>query len=338
MKKTFRKAMLSTMAMLLVGVMSLTGVTYAWFTSNNEAKVNQFTVNVAGGATGSLMISTDTNNLLSFSGATSYAVPEKSSLIPVSLAVPTTTETYNKPAFYTGEIVSDTEIKSAELTAQKTGNEENGYKYGYYTFNLYFKNEGTSAIDVVLDSSKTTFLTNTADMSAEGATATYEAKSAALAARIGFVTTNSTPFKGNALSTYTGKLTYNAAKIYEPNAGDHLEYGVIDQNIITGGKVVAGSDPETKEDYVKSDVFPYKAISGATSTPFHRYNDTANLTAVTTTKMDTDTLVTVDAGSIVKVTVYIWLEGQDVDCINEISAKDIQCNLGFAIKQTAAAS
>lgn len=39
MKKQFRTAMLSTACMLIVAVMSLTGVTYAWFTTSSQAEV-----------------------------------------------------------------------------------------------------------------------------------------------------------------------------------------------------------------------------------------------------------------------------------------------------------
>ena len=40
MKKTFRRAMLSTICMLVVAVMSLTGVTYAWFTQSTTSTVS----------------------------------------------------------------------------------------------------------------------------------------------------------------------------------------------------------------------------------------------------------------------------------------------------------
>ncbi len=46
MKKQIRKTLLSTMSMLLVGVLCLTGVTFAWFSMGTEAQVNNFDVNV----------------------------------------------------------------------------------------------------------------------------------------------------------------------------------------------------------------------------------------------------------------------------------------------------
>ena len=46
MKKTMRSAMLSTIAMLVVAVLSLTGVTYAWFSQATTAKVEGMTMNI----------------------------------------------------------------------------------------------------------------------------------------------------------------------------------------------------------------------------------------------------------------------------------------------------
>lgn len=47
MKKTLRKAMLPTICMLVVAVMSLTGVTYAWFTQGTTADVTGMKVEVS---------------------------------------------------------------------------------------------------------------------------------------------------------------------------------------------------------------------------------------------------------------------------------------------------
>lgn len=56
MKKQFRTAMLSSICLLIVGVMSLTGVTYAWFTSGEKGTVSGMNVTVMS-ATGGILIS-----------------------------------------------------------------------------------------------------------------------------------------------------------------------------------------------------------------------------------------------------------------------------------------
>ena len=46
MSKTFRRAAMSSICMLIVAVMSLTGATYAWFTSGEKAVVEGMTMNI----------------------------------------------------------------------------------------------------------------------------------------------------------------------------------------------------------------------------------------------------------------------------------------------------
>lgn len=58
MKKTLRSAMLSTICMLVVAVMSLTGVTYAWFSASTTANIQGMTVNVSA-ADGGFQLSAD---------------------------------------------------------------------------------------------------------------------------------------------------------------------------------------------------------------------------------------------------------------------------------------
>ena len=47
---------------------------------------------------------------------------------------------------------------------------------------------------------------------------------------------------------------------------------------------------------------------------------------------ETKDIVELKAG-INKMRVYIWLEGQDVDCINNISFGDFTANLAFAVPE-----
>ena len=67
MKNNFRKAALSTICMLIVAVMSLTGVTYAWFTAGTTATVNGMQMQVSA-ADGGVQVSALTD-----SGWTNYA-------------------------------------------------------------------------------------------------------------------------------------------------------------------------------------------------------------------------------------------------------------------------
>lgn len=79
MSKTFRKAAMSTICMLIVAVMSLTGATYAWFTQGDSAMVDSMSMEIVTAA-GGLEVSsnnTDWKNTLTLD-------TKKTSVNPVS--------------------------------------------------------------------------------------------------------------------------------------------------------------------------------------------------------------------------------------------------------------
>ena len=136
-----------------------------------------------------------------------------------------------------------------------------------------------------------------------------------LASRVAFVNcgTAATPAEAKALTA-----TSSSAKvIWEPRA-DERSKGARDQGI---------TETEAKS---------YKGVSGA-GTDFDPSTDTTYLTAVTTSAFAEgadnaiaadETLFTISKG-ITKVRVYIWLEGQDVDCTNDISGNSFTTLLNF---------
>ncbi len=313
MKKQIRKAMLSTMAMLLVGVMSLTGVTYAWFTSNKEVKVDTFNVSVASSTGGAIMVAeepTDDNGTLYFSTSAGFTPEEGSYLTPASSAGPNGSNATNKvPAFYKGTVVSGTEIDT--ISVSQTNASEEG-EYYYYSFNLYFRNDGTETAYIALDEATTTFKVQDPTKTEEAFIVDYSA----LASRIAFVSTDSEKYTGDSLTNYTFDAN-TRGKLFEPNADSHRPYASTDYEEITGEEVPTSGN------------WPYKAVVGQGNS-VHRYNNTTALAEVTVDDMS-DYIVKVEVNQVAKVTVYIWIEGQDADCLNEVAGKAIQCNLAFTL-------
>lgn len=80
MKKQFRTAMLSTACMLIVAVMSLTGVTYAWFTTGEKATVTGMNVTVDT-ADGGILVS---SNGTDWQQTLALADVNKTSINPIS--------------------------------------------------------------------------------------------------------------------------------------------------------------------------------------------------------------------------------------------------------------
>ncbi len=138
MNKTFRKAMLSTICMLVVAVVSLTGVTYAWFTQGTYSEVSGLSVQVES-ATGGIFIAGTLNydaasmpaenyysqsldlNSASFGGA--------GGVKPVS-----TIGDADEFDFYTAKLVTPTTITTEENTVP-------GNVFKYY---LYLRNDNSA--------------------------------------------------------------------------------------------------------------------------------------------------------------------------------------------------
>ena len=135
MKKTFRTAMFSTIAMLIVGVMSLTGVTYAWFTQGTTANVTGMSMSVVA-ADGGLQISTTKDS--GYANKLELTNAELTNIEPVS--------SVDAKKFFaaTPNEENSNEIKTTETT-------EN-----VWIQDLYVKNTGYD--DIVVDLGTTAFV------------------------------------------------------------------------------------------------------------------------------------------------------------------------------------
>ncbi|MBR6681167.1 MAG: hypothetical protein IKL59_07905 [Clostridia bacterium] len=139
MKKTFRKAAMSTICMLVVAVMSLTGVTYAWFSQSTTADVSGMTMNVAAADGGFQISNSEAGPWVS----TLTWTENKESVKPVS--------TVNATAFFTAE------VNSNNLDQIKTTADTSGANVISKTF--YAQNTGDT--DVTIKLANTGALANT---------------------------------------------------------------------------------------------------------------------------------------------------------------------------------
>ncbi len=177
-----------------------------------------------------------------------------------------------------------------------------GTTSGYYMLTFYIYNSGTSDITV--------FLNNESDV-ADG---TVD-KNTADATRIGVVkwaamadySDNSATMQEN-LAALTGDNSA-ISFIYEPGTTVVPYYGV--------NGVAAGLNP------VDPSTTPHIIMQGQTGVP-------ATATTVQTQLTNTTTsLGTIGAGKVAHVELYIWIEGQDINCNNGVASGDVVINLTF---------
>lgn len=295
--KTFKKkALLPAIAMVLVSVIALSGVSYAWFTLSPKATVGEIALNVV--AAEGLQISVDADNWvssLSQEDIISGAYTGSKNQIPGSAVAPVSTA---------GNIVDgDMEMflgtteNGTSLTATKETIAD-GTTGNFYAFDLFFQ---ISDKDVTLQLDA-------------GSYATTLSGETCYASRVAFVNCGvaATPDAAKALTAGASATKV----IWEPKATKR-----------SAGARGAGV-AEGEKDYLgvaKAGTFD---LNGEVS---------ENLVAVSTSKFaesgtgetaSANDLFTLSKG-INKVRVYIWLEGQDVDCTNDISGNSFSTLLNF---------
>jgi hypothetical protein len=302
MKQNLRKkALLPALSMALASVIALSGVTYAWFTTGNTAKVESLDVNVQ--TANGIQISLDAASWRSVisatdikeavSNATSYSnrviqFPE-GEIAPVSSAGNVTD---GKLEMFFGEYNKDGTLRSeAEVEQNRTtgGN--------FVAFDLFFKSSMDQTLTLNLGDEQS-FVKGT---DALGGSATVGTEKAV---RVAFLPMGcaATPAAARGL---TGDGT---CLIWEPNASSRADGVEADNGKLDYKGFKTGFDAVAED-----------ALSDA------------QVADVTTFDASQD-IIDLKSG-INKVRVYIWLEGQDVDCINNISFGDFTTNLSFSVPE-----
>lgn len=285
MNKNLRKAMISAICMLIVGVMSLTGVTYAWFTSSSSATVTGMTFDVYSPVGGVLISDTyNTNWGYSIELAKSEAAFEN--FMPVSTS---DNLVGGKLQFFAGTV--NTTPSQGEL-----GDEIYTLEAGstaYFAKNLYLYNDGSEAVSVNLAGTV-----------------------------IGF---NTTGEKNNG-AEQAMRLALVKHGVYDQKTASVAPAGATD------GVAIYEPHSDTHVDGTLTGKLPYYGITGASGVNewFDSTKASAYTEEVKTVELDDESMtITVPAGQCYAVTVYIWLEGQDVDCVNSVGGSNLMAALSF---------
>ena len=305
MKQNLRKkALVPAIAMVLASVIALSGVTYAWFTTGTTASVTGMDVNVktANGIQVSLdasswksvITATDIKNAIT--GATAYA--NRVIQYPEGEIAPVSSAgnvVDGKMQMFGGEYNNAGNLRGWEL-ADKNGTTE----CDYIAFDLFFKSTSEQPLTLKVGDDAS-FVKETLALGGVANTGVEKA------VRVAFVPMGSV--NGNdAAGARALKMASGKAVIWEPNSGTRAD-GVDAET----GKLAYSGFTKAFEDVAESAL-------GA---------EVEAVTSVDGTQEDFIQL----ANGITKIRVYIWLEGQDVDCINNISSGDFTVNLGFTVPE-----
>lgn len=321
-KQSKRKTSLkSSILLLLLAAILLISSTYAWFTANTTVTISQLEVNVE--AKNGLQIAADGVNFKTtlattdLTGAT-YAtgVTTLKNQIPATLQPVSTAgvvdSTDGHMNMYFGTITNDL------LTATKE-TDTNGTTGKYIAFDIYLYVTADTNLQMTTESNVK--YTDTVSKGLENA------------ARVAYVIEGNTAYgSGDATIQNLKTAVENpTALIWEPNNDTHTATGVSHASSVYGITTYTDASKNTA-------LSPYYGIKAEIGTGVAQNStNTSYFAAVTPTystingKTTGTDIFSLSAG-ITKVRVYMWVEGQDVDCENNASGAKLGFNLQFAVK------
>ena len=299
--KLRKKALIPAIAMVLASVIALSGVTYAWFTLSEEATVGELDVNVA--VADGIQVSLDAYTWKNVITADDIKAAAGGSLentysdgivcYPLDNNMLPTSSAGNVTGALM-DIFDGGYAADQGLYSQKIS-ESRTTGGNIVAFDLFIQSSSPQKIKLVFgDSGKATYVSS----STTNKTATRVAF-----LPFGVAATESAAQKLSAIQTADGK-----AIIWEPHA-------------TTRANNTAGSVDTTKA---------FKGAFGAMDKGVTDY--ASYLEEVTTVKTGDNVTFQLEAG-INKIRVYVWIEGQDIDCINTISGGSFNLNLYFKITE-----
>lgn len=344
-KKSLLKIKILLILMFFTIIFAITS-TYAWFSSQREVEISGMKLNVE--VAESMQISLDgakwyqsitIDNMRQFYGTyadttkpqadkntnTNYVPTE---LIPVSTVGEVSS---GKLQFMTGSSTMSGLTTSAALTACsetdlvagadiKDVREANNENHPYLVFDMYLRNYSSNESDELQLNGGSSVWVDTWTAETQEGKGKYNT-GLENCARVGFVVYDNTA-DITATATNIRGLTATTPQvvIWEPNSEQHIS------EVILAGRATAQSENTTygvKYNTSGATIPNVYATSGDNISEQYTFKPEYEYVATTmTTASQTPSKVTIEANKVTKVRVYIWIEGQDVDCINTASQGD----------------
>ena len=316
----------SLILLLIVSVIMLGTTTYAWFTANQVVTINSIDVKVE--ASNGLQISTNaaqwksvlTNaDIVSAYSGHKNQLPATVTNVSTDGLVNGTSGTLNMYKAVIGNDASTGDYNiTTSLEADKAGSIGN-----YVAFDIFLR----------VDKDQTIYLTTDSNVVAKEGSEDRGLKNAARVAFVVLGEGSSTDAPSD-LTKLDNKVASRAI-IWEPNADAHTSMVTDSVASEYGVSLVAGTNT------------PYYGVNKEISTAI----DLKSL--VNGTNADDATLVTPNIvtnevmsdyqeafdlkAGVTKMRVYMWIEGQDIDCENNATGSDISFNLQFSTQSSAGA-
>ena len=326
-----RKKRLFSVFLLILSIVALTGGTYAWFSMNDS--VNNEGIEIGVTPSNSLELSVDATpnswkkNIVLDDIKTadySYGVTRKNSYPTMYKPVSTIGNTVNGYTdFFLGHISKN--ILGGYIISADKVNEIDGSDGVLMAYDLYIKTAKEQVLQINISNSSVIYKKQDADKNVtEGIEDSI---------RLGFVYEGLEPNVYADIDDIQGLNTSNInnIKIWEPNANHHYQNGIdaakefynltINANQVVDYEGIKAAIPEN-----------LKIPLGSTN---NLYFESLGTRLIRTNRDGSGTadLFTLSSG-ITKLRIYMWIEGQDVDCENEVSGTSFEVKLNFTARDS----
>ncbi len=322
-RKKYRLLIL-LLLMFGTGVMLATS-TYAWFTSNKTVTVNSITTNIE--AKGGIQISTDGTkwksiiNTTDITGAHATYSTSVNQLPGVLEPVSTggvVDANGRLPMYYgTVDTNADGDYIITAVTATETESNGDDIDGKFIAFDLFFKVEKQTDI----------FLTPTSGVRIQDDTTDTGIKNAS---RIAFIELGNTT-SGDTVANIQA-LNNKAASpihIWEPNYDSHTPAGIANARDVYGKNVSDNSGTADTYSGIIAGITAENNILLGNATAANNAEKFKDVTIEYKTKNGTTDYLPIFSlkAGVTKVRIYMWVEGQDVDCENNASGGRIKFDL-----------
>ena len=212
----------------------------------------------------------------------------------------------------TGQYILETKRSIEERSFGETSNGK------FITFDLFLKTSSNTKLYLTPESN----VTYTGDESA----------GIENAVRFAFIEEGTVAI-GSSLNVIQSLLTNDNNKVYiwEPNYDTHTEHGIENAKDVYN---ITITDPSGQVNYdgVSKEISKNQNITTnkANSTYYPNFFKKVEVDYYTKNGFDTNMEVFSLRGGITKIKVYMWVEGQDVDCENNAAIGNISLNLQFS--------
>lgn len=328
-KKRFKRRLLFLFIWTLLLFLLLTTTTYAWFSVNRVVSIDSLDikVNVKGG----LEISTDginwKNNLIStdiINAHDTYPTSVNqlpSYLEPVSTGGDLDNNHFLKMYYGVAQLINGRDYYSLNSVLQ-TDTESNGETSGkYMAFDVFLKMGNPSPI-YLTTASGSAIPDGVNDTGIENAI------------RVAFINQGNTSLETSTNGKQTMlNSTNNDVYLWEPNYDMHSNDGVSHALNIYNIQTTNNNADKIAYDGIINE-FTYNdniSISRALAINYPNLFKTVDIDVATKTAFNQSVLLIPDGKQgVTKIRIYIWVEGQDVDCEDHASVGDILFNIGFS--------